>query len=738
MRDLFLLLVVIVAAAALPCVAQPDYEDYENEDLAWMRGTGGGPTNRIIAHPDGRRIIIARTNIQILDLESGDVVKMLYGPENGFTRCDMTSDGRLLATAGGGYVAMIWETTAWEAQWRKHTERAIHSIAISSDARHVALGMDSGHVEVWEWATDRLVRTYRVRTLDTTDPRFVTEDVRFLPNSDTLIGMGFDGYFTAWDVSQDEVVWEYTPPPLVDARYLTLSPDGTHFAFCQTNNRIIEVDADNGFDTSTVVRLIDYNGEGLAYSPDGRYLAMPSKSNDWVHIWETGEFTDRALTEDDAQGIRPPFPEVRGFAYGVDNGYLYAGNGLRGGLAEVSIESDASYRFIGEYWGRIRSIAWSPDGSLLVGSSGDFTFVHDASPGAKGQVLAELVLGRLNLCESMAFSPDQSQLAVGCRDSLRVWTTGVWERWSKSIWVDTFHIYDVQWSADQRFIAIETANHIRMYDFVKDEIRIHFEQDSMVNDFAFTPDSRFLLGVTNDAKVRVWDVSDGQLIHELDDHEQGIGVTDIAISADGSRFVTGNVDGEVMIWSTELMQPIHRLTHRGLLHVVDITPDGSFVLSGGETGVIMIWDAETGDSVGAYREQPFPITEMSISPDGTSIAWGSFDGLFVYHARWKQSGVEHGVRSGADGLHLGAITPNPARDHAALDFTITGAAGRAVPLRVELFDERGERLAVVTDEMVEPGAHSARLETAGLPSGTYVVRVTSGELNVSTALQVVR
>src|SRR5687768_10450874 len=171
-----ILFVLLFSVVATRSQAQPDYKDYENEALAWMRGTGGGPTNRIIAHPDGRRLIIARTNIQILDLESGNVVKMLYGPENGFTQCDMTPDGRLLATAGGGLVAMIWETTAWEAQWRKHTERAIYSIAISSDARHVALGMESGHVEVWEWATDQLVRTYRVRTLDTTDPRFVTED----------------------------------------------------------------------------------------------------------------------------------------------------------------------------------------------------------------------------------------------------------------------------------------------------------------------------------------------------------------------------------------------------------------------------------------------------------------------------------------------------------------------------------------------------------------------------------
>src|SRR5688572_26728866 len=110
---LTLLLALIYVAASNCCWAQSDYRDYENEGLAWMRGTGGGPINRIIAHPDGRHLIMAQDNIQVFDVETGDVVKMLYGPGNVLDRCDLTPDGRMLATSGG-YDVLLWDTDTWD------------------------------------------------------------------------------------------------------------------------------------------------------------------------------------------------------------------------------------------------------------------------------------------------------------------------------------------------------------------------------------------------------------------------------------------------------------------------------------------------------------------------------------------------------------------------------------------------------------------------------------------------
>ena len=69
-----LLLIALTCLSVESAVTQPTYEEYENKDLAWMRGTGGGPINRIIAHPDGKHLIVALTNIQVFDLEKGDVV----------------------------------------------------------------------------------------------------------------------------------------------------------------------------------------------------------------------------------------------------------------------------------------------------------------------------------------------------------------------------------------------------------------------------------------------------------------------------------------------------------------------------------------------------------------------------------------------------------------------------------------------------------------------------------------
>ena len=70
---------------------------------------------------------------------------------------------------------------------------------------------------------------------------------------------------------------------------------------------------------------------------------------------------------------------------------------------------------------------------------------------------------------------------------------------------------------------------------------------------------------------------------------------------------------------------------------------------------------------------------------------------------------------------LEAPYPNPFTDQASFVYTV----GETGPVRVELFDALGRRVAILADENKAPGSYRIRLNGARLTPGLYVVRLTS-------------
>ncbi|PLX25729.1 MAG: hypothetical protein C0600_11700 [Ignavibacteria bacterium] len=74
------------------------------------------------------------------------------------------------------------------------------------------------------------------------------------------------------------------------------------------------------------------------------------------------------------------------------------------------------------------------------------------------------------------------------------------------------------------------------------------------------------------------------------------------------------------------------------------------------------------------------------------------------------------------GSVLHAPWPHPFRDHASIAFTIAEPG----PLRVELYDIMGRRIALLADGTYNAGTHTAFLNAAALPGGAYLLRMHHG------------
>lgn len=88
----------------------------------------------------------------------------------------------------------------------------------------------------------------------------------------------------------------------------------------------------------------------------------------------------------------------------------------------------------------------------------------------------------------------------------------------------------------------------------------------------------------------------------------------------------------------------------------------------------------------------------------------------------------------ASGTSLDQNIPNPAPALTRIGFSIASSSD----VRLSLFAVNGERVADLIDRRMEAGSYSVQVPTSGLPAGSYLYVLRSGEMVLSKTMQVVR
>ncbi len=269
--------------------------------------------------------------------------------------------------------------------------------------------------------------------------------------------------------------------------------------------------------------------------------------------------------------------------------------------------------------GPIYSIAWSPDGKMLVSTGFKLLKLWDAQTHTE---LATLE-GHSSFVWGVAWAPDGKTFASASRDgTVRIWDAVSYQELTV---LSAGEAFCVAWSPDgQQLVSGTTSGKVTIWNINSGEASQNWRGNSLIISVVWSPDGGTIAAGQWDGKILLWDVKTGQQLPTLIGTEARSDVNGMAWSPDGFILASAHQDGKIRLWDVEnntLLLTIE--SHDGWERGITWSPDGHMLASAGDDALLRIWDAGSGALLSKARANFSPLWSAAWSPDGTEIAVGS-------------------------------------------------------------------------------------------------------------------
>jgi WD40 repeat protein len=371
----------------------------------------------------------------------------------------------------------------------------------------------------------------------------------------------------------------------------------------------------------------------------------------------------------------------------------------------------------------IAALVYSPDGTRLAAGHGREVLVFDVIAGKLAFTLSE----HPGPIAALRFTPDGATLVAAGGRPGQFGTITVWDLVTKARRHDLRghgdSILGTALSPDGRTLATASYDRlVKLWDIIDGkEIRTLKEHTDAVYAVAFSPDGRSLASAGADRTAKVWDVGTGRKRVTLSDATAELYA--IRFAPDGKTVLAAGVDRTIRSWIVDGdMAAVGRSTiaHDGAILRLVVAPDGKTLYSSGEDKAVKVWDLATLEPRSAVPAQPEWPLDIAVSPDGSRLAVGLYDGsLAVLDPRDGKLRASLREAPGA--------TPRPEPKlvaNATLNPPSPRGALRGTKVRMQLsghgieqahavvFSEPGINAAIVPTDKPTPAALAVDLEIA--------------------------
>ena len=329
--------------------------------------------------------------------------------------------------------------------------------------------------------------------------------------------------------------------------------------------------------------------DGLAFSPNGDFVAANDSYHGSVVLWDVGN----------GQKVGR-FLNAGALAFSAD-GRLLA---CRGGdksikLWNLGLNEARVFRADSTDW---FPLATSPDKKTIATFRNKSPVLWDAATGEVRE------LGRhLSWCQAIAFSPNGNMLASGDQEGhIKLWDTHD----QRLICPLEGHkgtgvvgVCALAFSCDGKMLASSGGKgDVRLWDVDSQRVQPLDGPQGSVLGLAFSPDGGYLVaGGGEAAKTFVWDVRNSIPRHVVTLTDQAAPGA-LAFSSDSKMLAVSGWSDRVFIYDTQTWRPSQELrTNWRLASGLVFSPDDRTLVAASPCGEVKFWQVATGQEVGTMR-----------------------------------------------------------------------------------------------------------------------------------------
>ena len=301
--------------------------------------------------------------------------------------------------------------------------------------------------------------------------------------------------------------------------------------------------------------------------------------------------------------------------------------------------------------GDINAIQFSPDGTHLAVGTDIGVWLYDVQTGKEISLFA-------GICESIAFSPDGRLLVNSGGD---YFSNLGGSRWEKKV-----ELWEIATGQKVKFPEMPPAAAVLKFsqdgktlislDKSRETMnRLDIETGELiVNQLGKRPgyihletyaltDDKIAIGMEN-GDIALWDTKTGEKLSTIRESVKQIEfpgqvvrppennrVLALTFREDGRQLASASKDTTIQLWdTTNDTEPLTLRKHTNEPTALAFSQDGGILASGGDDKIVQLWDAATGESLATFTSHLSSIDALAFSPDGTTLASASSDGTIRF------------------------------------------------------------------------------------------------------------
>jgi len=543
-------------------------------------------------------LIADESNLSVytLDIESGEILKILQGDGRSSDNLLLSPTGNVLAYLREGLVSLIDVSSGEIFKVYSQKFARIRSLSFSHNEKILAIA-ENNNLYLLD-----VVGAEQTKVLNF--PEDIVDGGRsgisFSNDDEFVVSEGFSKVIYRWNIRSGKLENEFKGHTHSISAHV-FSKDSKRLFSSSYDKSIIIWDlklglgSQNKGHSSAVTDVI--------FTAKNRHLITAGANNE-IYIWDS-------ITGKHIKTLKGHSEPVRALSISMDSQLLASvGNDHTVRIWNIE-EGKNKFEFeLNSHHNDVVDVAFSPVSkwTLATASFDDTVKIWNI---ATGKVLHTLYGHSLPVI-SISFSPDGKVLASVGRDSkIILWNVRTGKKIKELNEADT---KSIAFSPNGKLLAFaDKVKGIQLWNVKSGKIRnFNVEKLEDVNSIKFSPDGQMLVFAGINKIIYLADVTSGSILAILEGH---LGeVNKVRFSNDGKTLASAGSNGEIQLWD---LMSVHNVLPLNVGKGRGINANDKTIITASTDGIIGFWDIASRRYFNSFKASP---NNIKLSPSGEIIA----------------------------------------------------------------------------------------------------------------------